>query len=58
LQGRENSFTRILHIFTEPILSPAKKLQNKFIPELPLDFSPFIAFIFIGILRTLVHSIF
>lgn len=58
LQGRENSFTRMLHIFTEPILAPARKLQYKFSSNLPLDFSPFIAILFISILRTLIHSIF
>ena len=57
LRGRTNAFTDILHIFTEPFMAPARKIQDKFIPANMLDFSPIIAYFIIVLLRNLVDSV-
>lgn len=51
IQG--NKFTNIIHNFTYPILEPFRKLQNRFSPGLPMDFSPIIAFLVIDLLKGL-----
>jgi YggT family protein len=63
-QGSYNNFTRILrgfagtlHVFTEPFLAPARKLQWKLFSQLPVDLSPIIALFFIRIIRNLIHNI-
>jgi YggT family protein len=57
LQGRENGFTRILHVFTEPILVPGKKLQARLLPQLPVDISPLIALVIIEFVGTILNAI-
>jgi len=52
-----NSFVNLLHVFTEPFMRPGRKLQQKLIPGLMIDFSPIIAFIIIDIIRGIVFSI-
>lgn len=56
-QGKENKFTAILHIFTDPFMGPARKLQNSLMPGLMIDLSPIGAFFILSILRTFVYSI-
>ena len=56
-QGKENQFTNILHIFTEPFLAPARKLQNKLMPGFMLDFSPIGAFLILSVLRSFIHVV-
>ncbi|WP_035290101.1 YggT family protein [Clostridium sp. KNHs214] len=56
--GRENEFTRIVHIITEPLLRPGRELQQRLIPGLMIDFSPIIAFFIIGILRRMILPLF
>ncbi|OOM09227.1 YggT family protein [Clostridium saccharobutylicum] len=54
-----NKFIDLIHSFTYPILEPCRNLQNKFIPGLPVDFSPIIAlFIINAIRRLIIGSIF
>jgi len=53
----ENSFTRLLHIFTDPFLIPGKKIQERIIPGLPVDFSPVIALFILMLLRNVIYSI-
>lgn len=53
----ENSLTRMLHIFTDPFLIPGKKIQERIIPGLPVDFSPVIALFILMILRNVVYSL-
>ena len=40
IQG--NKFIGIIHNFTYPLLEPFRRLQNRLIPGLPMDFSPII----------------
>lgn len=55
-RGR-NNITDIIHIFTEPFLRPGRKIQDRFIPNTPLDFSPIIAIFIIWILRNVINVI-
>lgn len=52
IQG--NKFIGIIHNFVYPILEPFKKLQNRFSPGLPMDFSPIIALLVINLLRGII----
>ncbi len=52
-----NELVRIINIFTEPLLLPGKKIQEKIIPDVPVDFSPIIAFFILGILEKFVVNI-
>ncbi|MCM0650406.1 YggT family protein [Clostridium swellfunianum] len=56
-RGRGNMFIDILHIFTEPFMAPARKLQQRLMPMSMLDFSPIIAYFIISLLRRLVFVI-
>ncbi|KOA20971.1 YGGT family protein [Clostridium homopropionicum DSM 5847] len=53
----ENSLTRLLHIFTDPFLIPGKRIQERIIPGLPVDFSPVIALFILMLLRNVIYSI-
>ncbi|MCM8711014.1 YggT family protein [Clostridium sp. SYSU_GA19001] len=50
-RGRGNSLIDILHIFTEPFMAPARRLQERFVPGGMLDFSPILAYFILNILR-------
>lgn len=52
-----NELVRIINIFTEPLLLPGKKIQEKIIPDVPVDFSPIIAFFILGILEKFIVNI-
>lgn len=56
-RGRGNVLIDILHIFTEPFMSPARKLQQRFTSMSMLDFSPIIAYFILTVLRTIINSI-
>ena len=56
-RGRGNAFIDILHAFTEPFLVPARKLQDRFVSNSMMDFSPIIALLFLDILQKLLYSI-
>ena len=49
IQG--NKFVNIIHNFTYPFLEPLRRLQDKFISGLPIDFSPIIAIFIIDFLK-------
>lgn len=51
IQG--NKFISLIHNFTYPLLDPFRRLQDKFSPGLPMDFSPIIALFVIDILKRL-----
>ncbi|WP_373898350.1 YggT family protein [Haloimpatiens sp. FM7315] len=53
-RGRDNKFTEIIHIITEPFLMPGRILQERLVPGLMIDFSPIVAFLIIGFLKKLV----
>ena len=55
--GRENGFTQLVHAITEPLLSPGRKIQDKLMPGLMIDFSPIIAYFMVYILKQVVFSI-
>lgn len=55
--GRENSITQLVHAITEPLLAPGRKIQEKIIPGLMIDFSPIFAFLILYILRRIVFFI-
>ncbi len=57
-RGRGNAFIDILHIFTEPFMGPARKLQQRFMQMSMLDFSPIIAYFMLLVLRNIVNYIF
>ena len=58
MRGRENGFTQIIHTFTEPLLSPGRKIQQKFLPQLPVDLSPVFALLALQLLSSFVKIIF
>lgn len=51
-----NQFTRLLYQITEPILGPVRSLLNKSAigGNSMLDFSPIVAFILIGLVRSII----
>lgn len=52
-----NAFIDLLHVFTEPFMIPGRKIQEKLMPGLMIDFSPIIALFIIDILRGIIFSI-
>lgn len=56
MQGRENSFTAVVHTISEPFMAPARKLQEKFIKGLPVDFSPIFALLFLNVIENLIFT--
>ncbi len=57
MPGKENSFTAILHIFTEPFMRPGRILQEKIMPGQMLDFSPILALVIIWVLQVIVNAL-
>lgn len=57
MPGRSNAFLDLLRIFTEPFMAPGRKIQERFMPRLMIDFSPIIALFLLDILRTIIFSI-
>lgn len=56
-RGKGNVFIDILHIFTEPFMAPARKLQQRFTSNSMLDFSPIIAYFILILLSNIVNYI-
>ena len=52
LQG--NKFINLIHNFVYPILDPFRRLQDRLISGMPMDFSPIIALLVINLLRGLI----
>lgn len=50
-QGRSNQFIELINKFTYPILEPFRKIQDRFIHGLSVDFSPILALVVIDIIR-------
>ncbi|WP_297420634.1 YggT family protein [Clostridium sp.] len=53
-QVQGNKFINLIHNFVYPILEPIRRLQDRVIPGLPMDFSPVIALLIINLLRGLI----
>lgn len=56
-KGRGNALIDILHIFTEPFMIPARKIQDRITQGSMLDFSPIIAYFIIAALRYIVNLV-
>jgi YggT family protein len=52
-----NALIDLLHVFTDPFMIPGRKIQEKLMPGLMIDFSPIIALFIIDILRGILFSI-
>lgn len=57
MPNSNNEIVRIIRSLTEPLLAPGRKLQQRLSPDLPLDFSPFIALILLDLVKSLIISI-
>lgn len=57
MPGKRNTFIDLLHVFTEPFMAPGRKIQEKLIPGLMIDFSPIIALFILDILQRIIFSI-
>lgn len=55
-QFQDNKVVRVIHDFIYPILEPLKRLQDKLIPGLPMDFSPIIAFALLNMIRKILFG--
>ncbi|KAJ53399.1 YggT family protein [Clostridium tetanomorphum] len=55
--GRGNGFTQLIHTITEPLLAPGRKIQEKLIPGLMIDFSPVIALLILHLLRRILFTL-
>lgn len=55
--GKKNEFTMIVHKITAPLLEPGRKIQEKIMPGLMIDFSPIIALLIINLLRRIIISL-
>lgn len=50
-QTQGNKFIELIHNFINPILEPFRRLQDKLIPGLPMDFSPIAALLVLNLIR-------
>lgn len=48
---------QVINSFVEPLLYPGKRLQERIAPNLPIDFSPFIAIIMLDLIKNLILSV-
>jgi YggT family protein len=55
-QFQDNKFIRLIHDFIYPLLEPLKRLQDKLMPGLPMDFSPIIAFALLNMIRKILSE--
>lgn len=56
--NRTNQYIELLHKVTNPLLQPARKIQDRYFNNMMIDFSPIIALFIIIILKKIVFSIF
>ena len=45
-----NQYTDLLHMITEPLLKPGRKLQEMVLPNMMVDFSPIIALLILSLI--------
>lgn len=57
MPGKRGGLIDLLHIFTDPFMIPGRRLQEKLMPGLMIDFSPIIALLILDILRKIIFSI-
>lgn len=51
----ENSITRLVHVFADPFLLPGRRIQDRLMPGLPVDFSPIIALFILRLLQRVIN---
>lgn len=56
--NRTNQYIELLHKVTNPLLQPARKIQDRYFKNMRVDFSPMIAILIIVILKRIVFIIF
>lgn len=56
--GRTNQYIELLHKITGPLMLPGRRIQEKYFPNLMVDFSPIIALVILMVLRNIVARIF
>lgn len=52
-----NPIMEALRAFTAPILNPCRRLQDRFLGQVPIDFSPILALVLLDLLRGLIFGI-
>ena len=57
MPGKRGGLIDLLHVFTDPFMMPGRKIQEKLMPGLMIDFSPIIALLILDILRKIVFTI-
>lgn len=57
MPGRSNGLLDLLHVFTDPFMIPGRKIQEKIMPGLMIDFSPILALVILDVIRKIVFSI-
>lgn len=57
VQGRNNEIMNIIRLITAPILEPFRKLQYKFLGNLPVDISPFLALFALQFIERIIYGI-
>lgn len=55
IQG--NKVISTIHNFIYPVLDPIRRLQDRLIPGLPIDFSPMVALFAIDFIRRIIYRI-
>lgn len=56
-QMRYNQFMDIVRSIAYPILEPCRRLQDKFVSDSPIDFSPILALFLLDIIRGVLISL-
>lgn len=56
-QIRYNKFIEIIHMITEPVLEPFRRLQYRFLSNMPIDFSPIIALLAMDFIRMILVAV-
>ncbi|WP_139904246.1 YggT family protein [Clostridium thermarum] len=52
-----NPIVQIIESITDPLLVPGRRLQQRIAPNLPIDFSPFLAFIILDLIKSLLLTV-
>ena len=56
-QIRYNKFIEIIHMITEPVLESFRRLQYRFLSNMPIDFSPIIALLAMDFIRMILVAV-
>ena len=57
IKPRSNQISKYIGILVDPILAPCTKLQRRFLPKAPVDFSPLIALLVIEFFSFIVNML-